>query len=62
MPKTVEDNESRLNELRSRLATLDRERAEVTKRMPLDADDETPWLASPSRRGQPRVISGLIAT
>jgi hypothetical protein len=31
MPKTVEDNESRLNELRERLATIDRERAEVTK-------------------------------
>jgi hypothetical protein len=31
MSKTVEDNENRLNKLRSRLATLDRERAEVTK-------------------------------
>jgi superfamily II DNA or RNA helicase len=29
-------------------------------RMPLDDDDEKPWLAPPSRRGQPQVATGLM--
>jgi superfamily II DNA or RNA helicase len=46
MPKTVDDNESRLSELRTRLAALDRERAEVTKLIDQIASERPPRAAT----------------
>ena len=48
---------ARVDELVNRALNIGRL---LAVRMPLDDDDETPWLAPPSRRSQPQVITGLM--